>query len=161
MEFAHPPAYRGTAGAVHFLAHDPRIVVLPIDPAQAAALGAKVYALAADPFKFPEAVLISGGGKGYGEVGFKLDASQPGFVRVDNRLFKRLFGDFAPSRGDLVLSKSGELLGIMVNSDYCALLKDFTPWKSLRPGDDIAAQRTGALLDGLAARVRALPAKLQ
>jgi hypothetical protein len=51
-------------------------------------------------------------------VGFKLDFSQPGFVRVDDRLFKRLFGDFAPSRGDLGLSKTGELLGISVIGDY-------------------------------------------
>ena len=105
--------------------------------------------------------MISGGGKGYGEVSFKLDPSQPGFVRVDNRFFKRLFGDFAPSRGDLVLSKTGELLGMMVNSDYCAVLKDFTPLQSVRTGDDIVAQRTGAVLDSFAARARALPLKMQ
>jgi X-X-X-Leu-X-X-Gly heptad repeat protein len=161
IEFAHPPSYRGTAAALNFLGHDPRVVVIPVDASQAAALGAKVYPLAADPFKFPEAVLISGGGKGYGEVGFKLDAAEPNFVRVDNRFFKRLFGDFAPSRGDLVFSKTGELLGIMVNSDYCALLKNFTPTKTIRTGDDIAAQQTGPLLEGLNARVLAMPAKLQ
>jgi X-X-X-Leu-X-X-Gly heptad repeat protein len=161
VEFAHPPSNRSVAGTLNFLAHDPRVVVIPVDAAQAAALGTKVFSLAVDPFKFPEAVLISGGGKGYGEVGFKLDASQSGFVRVDNRLFKRLFGDFAPSRGDLVISKTGELLGIMVNSDYCAVLKDFTPFKSIRPGDDILPQQTGALLDSLMARIRALPLKLQ
>lgn len=66
VEYSHGPAYRGVAGVMHFLAHDPRIVVLPIAAAQAGSLGAKVYSLAADPFKFPEAVLISGGGKGYG-----------------------------------------------------------------------------------------------
>lgn len=161
VEFSHGAASRSSAAAVQFLAQDPRIVVLPVDAAQAAALGAKVYTLAVDPYKFPEAVLISGGGKGYGEVGFKLDASQPGFVRVDNRFFKRLFGDFAPSRGDLVFSKTGELLGIMVNSDYCAVLKDFTPLHSMRTGDDILAQHTGPVLDGLGARVLALPLKLQ
>ena len=161
VEYSHGPAYRGVAGVMHFLAHDPRIVVLPIAAAQAGSLGANVYSLAADPFKFPEAVLISGGGKGYGEVSFKLDPSQPGFVRVDNRFFKRLFGDFAPSRGDLVLSKTGELLGMMVNSDYCAVLKDFTPLQSVRTGDDIVGQRTGAVLDSFAARARALPLKMQ
>ena len=161
VQFAHPPAYHGSTSAVHYLAQDPRIVVLPIEAPQAAAMGAKVYSLAADPFKFPDAVLISGGGKGYGEVGFKLDPSQPGFVQVDNRLFKRLFGDFAPSRGDLVLSKTGELLGIMVNSDYCAVLKEFTPQQTLRPGDDITAQKTSTMLDGLLARIRSLPQKLQ
>ncbi len=161
IEFSHPPGYRSAAGTLQFLAHDPRIAVIPIDASQAAALGAKVYPLATEPFKFPEAVLVNGGGKGYGEVGFKLDASEPNFVRVDNRFFKRLFGDFAPSRGDLVFAKTGELLGIMVNSDYCALLKDFTPAKTIRTGDDVLGQQTGALLDGLGARVLALPPKLQ
>lgn len=161
VQFGRPSGYRSAVGAMQFLAHDPRIVVLPVEPAQAGALGAKVYPLAVDPFKYPDAVLISSVGKGYGEVGFKLDPEQPGFVRVDNRIFKRLFGDFAPSRGDLVFSKTGELLGIMVNSDYCALLKDFSPMKTIRTGDNILDQQTGQLLDSLSARVLALPVKLQ
>lgn len=152
---------RLAAAALHFLAHDPRIVVLPLELSQATMLGARVYPLAADPFKFPEAVLIDGGGRGYGEVGFKLEPGETGFVRVDNRFFKRIFGDFAPKRGDLVFAKSGELLGLMVSSDYCALLKDFAPHQTIRAGPDIRGQATGALLDELTARVRALPIKLQ
>jgi len=152
---------RSAAAQVQFLAQDPRIVVLPLDPAQAAALNAKVYPLANDPFKFPEAVLIDGSGRGYGEVGFKLDVTEPTFVRVDNRFFKRLFGDFAPKRGDLVFAKTGELLGIMVNDDYCAVLKNFGAARSIRTGQDIRGQSTGQLFDALIARVRALPIKLQ
>jgi X-X-X-Leu-X-X-Gly heptad repeat protein len=152
---------RNPVGAVNFLAQDPRVVVLPLDASQAAALGAKVYPLAVDPFKFPEAVLIDAGGRGYGEVGFKLDPSEPGFVRVDNRLFKRLFGDFAPSRGDLVFSKTGELLGIMVNNDYCAVLKNIVPSKTIRTGTDVRGQATGAMFEDMIARVRAMPIKLQ
>ncbi len=152
---------RNVAPAVAFLNQDPRIVVLPLDAAQASALGAKVYPLAADPFKFPDAVLIDGGGRGYGEVGFKLDPTEPGFVRVDNRLFKRLFGDFAPKRGDLVFAKTGELLGIMVNNDYCALLKNFSAAKTIRTGADIKSQSTAGLFDELSARVRSMPLKLQ
>jgi hypothetical protein len=82
-------------------------------------------------------------------------------VRVDNRLFKRIFGDFAPKRGDLVLAKTGELLGIMVNSDYCALLKEFSFQVEIRTGADIRSQSTGALFDRMIARVRALPPALQ
>ncbi|MSU65139.1 MAG: hypothetical protein EXS38_03325 [Opitutus sp.] len=161
VEFNRRGGNRSAAAAVQFLAQDPRIVALPMDAAQAAALGAKVYPLAIDPVKFPEAVLIDGGGRGYGEVAFKLDSAEPGFVRVDNRLFKRLFGDFAPSRGDLVFSKTGELLGIMVNSDYCAVLRDFTPMAAIRPGADVRAQSTGAILEGLIGRTRSMPLKLQ
>ena len=161
MELSKGGSARNLAPTVQFLNQDPRIVVLPIDPAQASALGAKVYPLAADPFKFPEAVLIDGGGRGYGEVGFKLDPSEPGFVRVDNRLFKRLFGDFSPKRGDLVFAKTGEILGIMVNNDYCALLKNFSASKTIQAGADIKNQATGALFDELIARMRSMPLKLQ
>ncbi len=161
VELSKAGAARNAAGQVQFLAQDPRIVVLPLDASQAAALGAKVYPLAADPFKFPEAVLIDGGGRGYGEVGFKLDPAEPGFVRVDNRIFKRMFGDFAPKRGDLVFAKTGELLGIMVNNDYCAVLKNFSAAKTIRTGADIKGQSTAALFNDLIVRMRAMPIKLQ
>jgi len=159
--FDHPPDDHATASSLEFLDLDPRVVVVPLDASQVASLGVKVYPLAADPFKFSDAVLISSDGKGYGEVGFKLDSAHPGYVRVDNRFFKRLFGDFAPSAGDIVLSHTGELLGIMVNSDYCALMKDFTPASTLRTGSDTAAEQTGATLDRLGARVLAMPDSLQ
>ncbi|MDB6167861.1 MAG: hypothetical protein JWM88_725 [Verrucomicrobia bacterium] len=161
VEFSRGATAPSRASAIHFLSVDPRVVAMPVDATQAAALGVKVYPTALDPVKFTEAVLVNGGGKGYGDVGFKLDASQPGYVRVDNRLFKRLFGDFAPSRGDLVLSKTGELLGIMVNSDYCAVVNNFLPNKTIRTGDDVSAQHTGELLNALAARKMSLPVKLQ
>lgn len=152
--------YHGSAAVMEFLAADPRVVAVPVDAAQAVSLGVKVYALAKDPFKFSEAVLISGRGKGYGTVGFKLDPIHPGYVKVDNRLFKRLFGDFAPSRGDLVLSQTGELLGVMVNSDYCALVREFIPSATMQTGEQLS-QQTGPVLDRLGADFRALPLDLQ
>jgi len=161
VTFERAPSYRTPAASVEFLGIDPRIVVVPISADQASALGAKVYSIARDPFKFPDAVLINASGKGYGTVGFKLDPERPGYVRVDNRLFKRIFGDFAPSRGDLVFSQTGALLGIMVNSDFCALIGNFSPAASIATGGGTAAQGTGGLVDGLSARVRSLPLQLQ
>ncbi len=161
IEFARPPSYKTTGPELRFMAQDPRIVAIPVDAAQVAAVGAKVYPLAADPVKFPEAVLINVAGKGYGEVNFHLDAAHPGYVKVDNRLFKRLFGEFAPSRGDLVFSKTGEFLGVMVNSDYCAVVKNFTPAGTMKAGPDILAQKTSGILDGLGGRVHGLPLELQ
>jgi hypothetical protein len=159
VEF-HRDAARVKGSRLEFLNSDPRVVVVPVDSAQVAQLGAKVYPLAADPLKFSDAVLISGE-KGYGELSFRLDPDLPGYVRVDNHLFKRLFGDFAPSRGDLVFSHTGELLGIMVNNDYCALLKDFAPLVTIKTGGDILAEHTALSLDQVGARVRAMPLNLQ
>ncbi len=161
VRFERDPDYASSGSQIEFLDVDPRVVVVPVDAQQVSALGVKVYPLAADPFKFTDALLVSDGGKGYGEVGFKLDADHRGYVRVDNRLFKRLFGDFAPSRGDLVFSRTGELLGIMVNSDYCALLRDFTPMVTIPAGEEKAAPNTSAMLDSLSARVQQMPIELQ
>ncbi len=144
--------YRSAAAEIRFLAVDPRVVAIPVSSAQVEALGAKVYQTALDPFKFPDAVLISNGGQGYGEVPFKLDPVNPNYVRMDNRLVRRLFGDFSPSRGDLVISKTGELLGIMVSSDVCALVGTFNAFRTLRTGDQ-GDTRTGPVFADIAGRL--------
>lgn len=149
------------APGVRFLAVDPRVVAIPVTQAEVDRLQGKVYKMALDPFKFPEAVLISNGGAGYGEVPFKLDPNNRWIVQMDNRLVRRLFGTFSPSKGDLVLSKSGELLGLMVNSDYCAIVNNFLPLASIPTGDDIAAQETSNELGKVAARRSRLPLKMQ
>ncbi len=146
--------------SLDFLSADPRIVAVPVDSAEIAALGAKVYRLAADPFKFPKAMLVNRGGKGYGEVPFQLDASNPGFVRMDNRLIKMLAGDFTPSRGDLVFSLNGDFLGIMVNSDYCAVLSSLIPAHSLTL-PNTANEDTGRIFAEFGARIQSLPFRMQ
>lgn len=162
VTFTHPPDYHSTGGQLDFLSVDPRIVAIPLDQSQVDALGAKVYTLAADPFKFPDAVLINGG-RGYGVLSFKLDPANPGYVRVENRFFKRLFGgaDLKPSPGDLVFSHTGELLGMMVNSDYCALLKDFSPMEVLKMGSNTLPEHPANVLNQVAARVQSMPPGLQ
>ncbi|HEX2099690.1 MAG TPA: hypothetical protein VHF69_03445 [Candidatus Synoicihabitans sp.] len=144
--------YRAEVDELHFLNVDPRVVAIPVTPAQVTALGVKVYQTAIDPFKFPEAVLISNGGQGYGEVPFKLEPSNPSYVRMDNRLVRRLFGDFSPSRGDLVLSKTGELLGLMINNDTCVLVGAFNPFRTIRTGDQ-GATKTSEVFGAAAARL--------
>ena len=153
--------YTSEADRLIFLSIDPRVAVLPVSAEQQASLAVKAYPIALDPFKFPEAVLISNGGAGYGEVPFKLDPVHPSYVRMDNRLVRRLFGDFSPSRGDLVLSKTGELLGIMVNSEYCALVNNFLPAQEIRTGPDLASRPTSKPLNDLIQRLRRLPLRIQ
>ena len=47
------------------------------------------------------------------------------------------------------------------NIVFVVVLNDFSPMRTIRPGEDIAAQQTGPLLDSLNARVAAMPPKLQ
>ncbi|KAB2661310.1 MAG: hypothetical protein DVB31_12505, partial [Verrucomicrobia bacterium] len=69
------------AGPVELLESDPRAIVVTVDAAAAAKAGVRVFPLSRNPYKFTEAVLVSRGGKYYGEVEFRLDARTPHYVR--------------------------------------------------------------------------------
>lgn len=150
-----------TVDRLQFLQIDPRVVVAPVDSAEVTALGAKIFPTALEPFKFPEAVLVSGGGEYYGEVEFRLDPQTPGYVKMQSRVLSRLFGEFSPSVGDLVFSKTGEILGVMVNRNYCVVIDNFSIAAALPMGADLSASPTGDTLAAQKARVERLPLRLQ
>ena len=143
-----------------FLRLDPRVVLAPIDAKVASQMGAKIYPLAKEPFKFPNAVLIRAEDGHYGETPFHIDESNASYVRLDNRIVTRLFGEIAPKPGDLVLSQTGELIGIMVNNDYCAVLGDFTAAFKMKTGDN-PEPKTSVVLTDVYTRWQRLPFKLQ
>ncbi|MFO1459990.1 MAG: hypothetical protein U1G08_11320 [Verrucomicrobiota bacterium] len=150
-----------TSGRPYLASGDLRIVGVPVEGAQVQSLGLRAYPLAKNPYKFPEAVLLSRGGRKYGEVEFKLDPRMPEFVKMKNRLFSGVFGEFSPSAGDLVLSKTGELLGVMVNSDYCAVLRNLQP----APGGvfeaGLSREAMGKRLEAFRTQINNLPLPLQ
>lgn len=152
---------RVSAESLQFLVVDPRVVVVRLTAEDVAALGAKTYPTALEPFKFPEAVLIGGDGQYYGEVEFKLDPLTPGYVHMQSKVISRMFGEFSPSVGDLVFSKTGELLGVMVNRRYCALIDNFAVSGELPFGPDVSNQKTSEILAAMKARVERLPLRLQ
>lgn len=146
---------------LRFLVIDPRVVVVKIEPAVAAGFGVRIYPTAAEPFKFSEAVIISQGGKYYGEVEFKLDPQTPGYVRMKTRIFSSLFGEFSPSAGDVVLSKTGELLGLMVTDTYCVLIDNFAGAAELPFGNSLLDVKTSEIIARQKERIMRMPLKLQ
>lgn len=146
--------------ALSFHLQDPRIVFMPVSAAEAAKLGGKVYRLSATPFKFQDAVLIGANEGYYGECRFEIDPGTPAYVKLDRNLLKGLFGKFNPSRGDLVLSKTGELLGIMANNTYCLIIRNFDATATVNFGPDVRRQDTGGTLSTLYAVVQHMPLKL-
>jgi hypothetical protein len=153
-------SFNAPVGELQFLRLDPRIIVVPVDDSLAALMGAKIYSLAKEPFKFPEAVLVRADDGRYGETPLRIDPTSNAYVKLDNRIVTRLFGEISPKRGDLVFSKSGDLIGMMVNSEYCAMLGDFSAAHTLTTGESIGPGTRGLIAD-LQARVLRLPAKLQ
>jgi hypothetical protein len=156
--------YRGMAilpmGKVLFLSIDPRIVVIPVTDAQAKQLGARVYKTVADPFRFQDALLIGADEGYYGECRFSLDPANKGYLKMDRSALGRLVGKFNPSRGDLVFAKSGDLIGIMVNKQYCALLTSFVPTATIPASANLSAQSVGLRLSSMEQALRNLPLEL-
>ena len=122
---------------VRFLKSDPRIIIAPIGPPGSVpvkALGVEPFKLPdhkKNPraaFKYPKAFLMKKDGQNFGEVVFQRDLKNPDYVKMDKSFIRSTFmGEFNPTRGDLVFSQTGELLGIMANSQYCHLIKSVDP----------------------------------
>jgi hypothetical protein len=147
--------------SLSFYQLDPRVVMIPVTAEQVRALGGKVYRFSTDPYKFQDAVLVGASEGYYGECRFQLDLTTPLYVKMDHNSIKGLFGKFNPSRGDLVLSKTGELLGVMANSTYCIMIRNFNPTSTFEFGSDVRPQRTGATLARLYGLIANLPSRLQ
>jgi hypothetical protein len=156
---------RGSAvipiNSISFYSTDPRIVLIPVSTADAKALGSKVYRLSNDPYKFQDAVVIGTRDNYYGESSFQIDLTAPGYLKMDHNSLKGLFGKFNPSSGDLVLSKTGELMGVMANNSYCVMIRSFQPAATFRFGADSRNQPTAQTLSTLYAFVTEMPYKLQ
>ncbi len=154
----------GAEVAIHsmsFHQKDPRVVMIPVSPAEARRLGGRIYRIASDPYKFQDAVLVGADEGYYGECNFQIDLNTPQYVKLDRSLLRGLFGKFNPSRGDLVFSRTGELLGIMVNGTYCLVIHNFAPAATLQFGSDVRSEHTGSTLSQLYFYVFQLPSRLQ
>ena len=156
---------RNAAGSsiqsVSFYLRDPRVVLIPVSTNEARQLACKIYRVSNDPYKFQDAVLVGAREGYYGECRFEIDLTTPEYVKLDNNFLKGLFGKFNPSRGDLVFSKTGELLGVMANSTYCMMIRSFDAAATLRFGPNVRGQHTGDTLAILYTMVTEMPNKLQ
>jgi hypothetical protein len=147
--------------SLSFYQLDPRVVFMPITQAEARQLGGKVYRSSSDPYKFQDAVVVGAQESYYGECTFQIDLTTPLYVKMDRNSIKGLFGKFNPSRGDLVFSRTGELLGVMANSTYCVMIKNFNTTATFQFAQDVRTQQTGETLARLYSLIARLPYKLQ
>ena len=147
--------------SLSFYQLDPRVVFMPVSQAEVSQLGCKPYRSSSDPYKFQDAVLVGAQEGYYGECTFQIDLTTPLYVKMDRNSLKGLFGKFNPSRGDLVFSRTGELLGVMANSTYCMMIKNFNPTATFQFAQDVRSQQTGETLARLYSLIAGLPSKLQ
>jgi hypothetical protein len=144
-----------------FDGQDPRVVLIPVSQADAARLGCKPFHISSDPYRFQDAVLVGADEGYYGECNFQIDLDTSHYLRLDRSLLKGLFGKFNPSRGDLVFSRTGDLLGIMVNNTYCLTIRNFVAAATIPFNQDLRSRHTGGMLAELYNNLFSLPLQLQ
>jgi hypothetical protein len=155
------PAAQVPIRSLAFDQQDPRVVMFPLTEADTQKLGSKIYKLSSDPYKFQNAILVGADAGYYGECSFKIELDNPDYLRLDRSVLRGLFGKFNPSRGDLVFSQGGDLLGIMVNNIYCLGIRSFVASATFPFNVDLRARHTGQTLSQFYDTVVYLPPRLQ
>jgi hypothetical protein len=150
-----------TIQSISFNNADPRLVMIPVTSAEVRQLGSKVYHISTTPYRFQDAVIAGADNGYYGQCNFQIEVNAPQYVKLDRSFVRGLFGKFNPSRGDIVFSHNGDLLGIMVNSTYCLMIHDFGPSATFTFAPDVRQQHTGTTLARLYGNVFGLPTQLQ
>ena len=114
-------------GQVAFL-DDPRILIIPVfSPLKnLREAGLSIFEPVVEPHVFAEAVVIDSDDYNFGQTSFTRDPKNERYVRMQRKFFSFLRGEFEASEGDLVFSKTGQVLGIMVNDDYAFVFKDLS-----------------------------------
>jgi hypothetical protein len=147
--------------SLSFAQADPRLVMMPVNRTDASRLGAKPYHMSADPAKFQDAVLVGAQEGYYGECKFQFDVKTPGYVRFDRSFLGKFTGKFNPSHGDLVFSRTGELLGIMANDTYCLVIRNFNTTSTFQLSQSLHGQYLADTLAHYYVSIQKLPAELQ
>lgn len=138
---------------------DPRLVLAPIEANVVTNLHVAVYPLAKDPYRYQAAIVVGAKEDYYGEVSFQLDRENPAYLKMKRRAIGGLFRGNLPARGDLVFTKQGELMGLMVNDDYCVVLRPPQVTRRVRLGPEITAQKSSEIITELWTRIQGLPMK--
>ncbi len=132
-----------------FMRIDPRLIIIPIDATAVEEVDIKIYPIVLEPFRFPKAVVIDAADNYFGESSFKVHPTFSNALQMDKKIISQLFGEFSPSRGDLVIAQTGEFMGVMVNNDYAALIDHIGISDTIWVGEAFDSERSNTIVTKL------------
>lgn len=107
-------------GQVAFM-DDPRILIFPIyekPESLREKYGLQLFSTPKNPHMFAEAFVVDTDKRNFCQTEFTRDGNDGRYIRVRHNKFTFFTGKFNPGKTDLVFTKSGDVLGVMVNNDY-------------------------------------------
>lgn len=144
-----------------FLSLDNRVLSIPLEREWVNYLESEPFYMAVDPLKFEQAVLIDGTNNSYGDAPFRLEPKTPDHFRIDSRFMNRLMGEFSPKESNIMFSKTGDFLGVMVNKEYAAHLDNFVSAATVTVGESDTLQQLQQGYTRMINQTRRLPSAVR
>lgn len=150
---------------VYLLAEDPRIVLVPATEQMLKNWSVAIIDLVKEPARYERAIVVANQAlereSYYGEVAFKVDSANPRYIRVERLKEPGLLTAARPRAGDLLLTKKGELLGLMINEEYAIVLCEVHPGREISFSDGTGRLSTQQIAELIAISRSGLPPYLR
>ncbi len=153
--------FRFSPRLVYSLAEDPRVLLIDVPEEFIKKEEIKPISPAKSYFSFNDCVILNPQTNYYGQVPYRADFKNSNYLQLDVGLFQSLFGTFSPSEGDMVLTRSGEFMGFVVNGDAAILIKKATPAFSLALGANYKPANADKFVAETSLRLKTVPYRLK
>ena len=150
-----------SAPRIFAVMEDPKLLAIPLPKEFCDAEKMNPLEIASNTYAYPECVVVDPEKFYYGQVPFRADFRNDSYAQLDVGLFEPIFGTFAPSEGDFVISRNGEFLGIMSNGSVAYITRMMTPIKSLKLGTAFSPKSCAEFVGTTSARLKMMPLSLR
>lgn len=107
-------------------ARDSQVFWIPVARSFISQNQIEAFPLEQDALRFSEGILVSDQSGYYGALSLRLHPEKRSYIRVDDRIVTRLFGEFSASGGDFIFSNKGTFLGMMIDGSSGVLLEQLS-----------------------------------
>lgn len=154
-------AYRFQPSAIYSTAEDPRLLALQVPSAFVEKEKIEPLRQPENFFTFSDCVVINPSKFYYGQIPFRADFKNNAYAQLDVGLIQSVFGTFSPNEGDIVMSRSSDYMGNMVDGSVAVLLRTMTPSKKLPLGKDYSPADAVNFVGDVSARLKKVPYRLK
>lgn len=150
-------SYRFQPELIYSLSSDPRLLAIKVPSDFCEKEKITPLQIPDNFFAFTDCTVIDPEKFHYGQVPFRADFKNSSYAQMDVGLLQSVFGTFAPSEGDIIMSRSGEFMGIMIGGDSAILLKSFDLSNALPLGKKYSPKLAEDFVSASSGRLKKIP----
>ena len=154
-------AYRFQPSSISSLAEDPRMLAIEIPKDFIEKEKIEPIVRPENFFAYSDCVVINPSKFYYGQIPFRADFKNPTYAKLDVGLIQSVFGEFSPSAGDVVITRSGNVIGCMIDGSIALLYKTITPLDVLPLGNNYDKKHTAQFVKVNSEKLKQLPLRLK